>query len=315
MESATVLVTGSTGFTGRYLRQVLEQRGYRVVGLCSLAGVDPGQWVANLTDAESLRRVVQKLQPNYVIHLAAIAFVGHGDPRAFYDINLFGTLNLMSALQDLPKLERVVVASSANVYGTPEVELIDESVCPNPVNHYACSKWAMEQMLRSSFRRLPLVIVRPFNYTGVGQDLQFLIPKIVAHFRRKAETVELGNLDVARDFSDVRDVAACYADLLQASDATGQTLNICSGRAYALREVLEMATEITGHHLDVRMNPAFVRANEVPRLLGNADRLRRCIGHSPSTPLRSVLEWMFESEELGIVPVGGAVTRQRALMP
>ncbi len=139
MESATVLVTGSTGFTGRYLRQVLEQRGYRVVGLCSLAGIDPGQWVANLTDAESLRRVVQKLQPNYVIHLAAIAFVGHGDPRAFYDINLFGTLNLMSALQDLPKLERVVVASSANVYGTPEVELIDESVCPNPVNHYACS--------------------------------------------------------------------------------------------------------------------------------------------------------------------------------
>ena len=299
--AATVLLTGSSGFTGRYLRPVLEERGYRVVGLGSRASDDPDQRVADLTDANGLREVVQELRPHYVIHLAALAFVGHGDARAFYDVNLFGTLNLMAALQGLPELRRVLVASSANVYGTPGVEQIDESVCPNPVNHYACSKWAMEQMLRSSFSELPLVIVRPFNYTGVGQNTLFLIPKIVAHLRQKAEFIALGNLDVAREFSDVRDVVTCYADLLQAPDAIGQILNVCSGQDYALREVLEMAMEISGHHLEVRLNPAFVRANEVPRLRGNAEKLRQCIGHSPSTPLRSVLEWMLESN----APHGG----------
>jgi nucleoside-diphosphate-sugar epimerase len=291
---ATVLVTGLSGFTGRYLRLTLEGRGYRVVGLASWAGDDPSLRVCDLADLEVLRRIVHEIQPRYVIHLAALAFVGHGDPRAFYEVNLFGTLNLIAALEDLSDLQRVLVASSANVYGTPGVERIDETVCPNPVNHYACSKWAMEQMLRHSYPHLPWVLLRPFNYTGVGQSEAFLIPKIVAHFRRQAEFIELGNLDVARDFSDVREVASCYADLLTAPDAVGQTFNICSGQAYSLREILAMTEEITGHSMEVRVNPQFVRQNEVPRLLGNPERLRACIGYQPQTALREVLRWMLE---------------------
>jgi nucleoside-diphosphate-sugar epimerase len=125
----------------------------------------------------------------------------------------------------------------------------------------------MDHMTHSCFDRLPIVLARPFNYTGIGQDEKFLIPKIVSHFKRRALSIELGNLDVSRDFSDVRDVVAVYADLLlDAQGVEGQTLNVCSGRAYALRDVLNLAESITKHTVEIRVNPALVRSNEVPQI-------------------------------------------------
>jgi nucleoside-diphosphate-sugar epimerase len=260
----------------------------------------PDEVACDLTDAAAVREAVARIQPTHVAHLAALAFVGHGDARAFYDVNLFGTLNLLEALAaaERPPL-RVLIASSANVYGTPGVEVIDESVCPAPVNHYACSKLAMEHMAHTFFERLPIVMTRPFNYTGVGQDEKFLIPKIVSHFKRQAPFIELGNLDVSRDFSDVRDVAAAYvALLLDAQGVEGQTFNVCSGRAHSLREVLNMAERISGRSMEIRVNPAFVRSNEVPRLLGSGLKLQQLTGLSPRIPLDETISWMINGDSL-----------------
>jgi GDP-D-mannose dehydratase len=109
--------------------------------------------------------------------------------------------------------------------------------------------------------------------------------------------IELGNLDVARDFSDVRDVVAAYLGLLDAPQSTGQTVNVCSGRAYALREVLAMAAALSGHALEVRVNPAFVRANEVPRLTGDPALLHQLTGFAPQLPLENTLRWMLEQRQ------------------
>ncbi|MBW4046361.1 MAG: NAD-dependent epimerase/dehydratase family protein [Proteobacteria bacterium] len=293
MQAPTALVTGAGGFTGRYLVPALRDKEFRVVGLgegASSADVDIS---CNLTNTAAVRSAVEQAQPTHVVHLAALAFVGHGDARAFYDVNLFGTLNLLEALAalDVPP-QKVLIASSANVYGTPGVEVIDETVCPAPVNHYACSKLAMEHMVRTWFERLPIVMTRPFNYTGVGQDEKFLIPKIVSHFQRNAAHIELGNLDVARDFSDVRDVAAAYMALLD-SDAHSDVFNVCTGEAVALREVLRMMAEISAHDLEVRVNPAFVRSNEIPVLRGDPRKLQGQTGHTSSIPLRDTLHWMY----------------------
>jgi nucleoside-diphosphate-sugar epimerase len=155
----------------------------------------------------------------------------------------------------------------------------------------------MEHMARTWQGQLPIVIARPFNYTGVGQDEKFLIPKIVSHFRRHAAFIELGNLDVSRDFSDVRDVVAAYvAMLLDAHGVEGQTFNVCSGRAHSLREVLGMAERICGHSIEIRVNPEFVRANEVPRLLGSGKKLHQYIDRPSLRTLEQTLEWMLSGE-------------------
>ncbi|QEI08381.1 NAD-dependent epimerase/dehydratase family protein [Pigmentiphaga aceris] len=278
----TALVTGASGFTGRYMVRALQAQGVHVVALASGAGADT-TLACDLTNAQEVEAVVAQAAPDWVIHLAALSFVGHADQEAFYRVNVFGTLNLLAALAKQAKQpSRVLIASSANIYGTPGIEIIDEDVRPAPVNHYACSKLAMEHMVATWFERLPIVVVRPFNYTGPGQDERFLIPKIVGHFARRAPTIELGNLDVSRDFSDVRDVVAAYMGLLN-SDARSQFVNVCSGRAIALREVIAMAENLAGYTIDVRVNPAFVRANEIPVLRGDDRRLQEIVG--PRQPI------------------------------
>lgn len=289
------LVTGLCGFTGRYVAAELEAHGWEVWGLGSEGQTDwPRYRKADLTDAAAVHAAVSEICPNAVVHLAAIAFVGHGDAEAFYRVNVVGTRNLLAALAEgSDRPECVLLVSSANVYGNSTEGVLDEKSAPNPANDYAVSKLAMEYMARLWFDKLPIVITRPFNYTGVGQAQNFLLPKIVDHFRRKAEVIELGNLDVWRDFSDVRAVADAYRRLLEAK-AAGQVVNVCSGRTHSLREVLEMVAQITGHELRVEVNPAFVRANEVRSLCGSATRLRSIIGDWESPPLEETLRWMLE---------------------
>lgn len=290
-----VLVTGCKGFTGQYLTSRLRADGAEVFGVVQ-AEAGSGEIGADLRDDAAIRKAVSLVKPTHVLHLAAISFVAHGDSRAFYDVNVFGTLNLLEALGECaPTPARVVIASSANVYGTPAVETIDETVCPLPVNHYGNSKLAMEHMVRTWMGRLPIVIARPFNYTGVGQDERFLIPKIVGNLRRRAPVLELGNLDVARDFSDVRDVAEAYARLLDADAAVGKVVNVCSGAARSLRAILHAAFDIAGFAPEVVVDPALVRTNEVPRLAGDYGRLLSLTGFRPTIPIDDTLRWMLGS--------------------
>lgn len=291
----TVLFTGSGGFTGRYMRNALEAAGYRVIGLDAVPSDSGEGIVCDLTDPAAMRAAVAGIRPDAVLHLAAISHVGHTNILDFYRVNVLGTLNLLEALAQLdspPK--KIVIASSANVYGTPPLEVLDENVCPSPVNHYANSKLAMEHMVRTWFERLPILMTRPFNYTGPGQSEAFLIPKIVGHFRRREKSIELGNLDVSRDFSDVEDVVGAYVALLQ-SDAHSESVNICSGRAIALRDVLKDMAEIAGYKIDVRVNQEFVRENEIRRLTGSNEKLRRLTGFTPSVPFRETLEKMYRA--------------------
>lgn len=290
------LLTGCHGFTGRYVAAELEAAGHEVIGLAHDS--DPpadGVLRANLLDRAAVRRVVGEARADAVVHLAAIAFVAHGDVDEIYRTNIVGTRNLLAALADADHKPRsVVLASSANIYGNAEVEPIDEDTPAAPANDYAVSKLAMEQMARLWLDRLPITIVRPFNYTGVGQSESFLVPKIVSHFRRGERVIELGNTDVARDFSDVRDVAHAYAAIV-AKAPRGIAVNCCSGAAHSLDEVLAMMAKLAGYAIEVRVNPAFVRANEVKRLVGSNARLRALTGFAPSIPLEETLNWMYES--------------------
>jgi nucleoside-diphosphate-sugar epimerase len=294
MTQKRALITGLTGFTGRYLATELESAGYRVFGTAHVNDPLGKDMVAvDLCNRAELGRTIAEIRPDVVAHLAAISFVAHGDVEAIYRTNVMGTRNLLDSLANLANKPRaVLLASSANIYGNASVELIDELVVPSPANDYAVSKLAMEYMARLWMDRLPIFMTRPFNYTGVGQAPQFLLPKIVGHFQRGERIIELGNIDVERDFSDVRMVARAYSALLAKAPA-GEVFNVCSGEAYSLKEVLAMMAEIAGYEIEVRVNPAFVRANEVKRLQGDAGKLRRVIGDAETILLRDTLRWMY----------------------
>lgn len=281
-----ILLTGAAGFTGRFFEQAAVAAGHQVVPL-----------QANLADKAGLMAEVATMAPEAVVHLAAISFVGHADDSAFYAVNTVGTTHLLQALSALPqKPQKVLLASSANVYGNCEASPIAETQAPAPVNHYAMSKLAMEHMARTFLDRLPIVITRPFNYTGPGQASNFVIPKLVSHYARRAPVVELGNLQVEREFNDVRTVCDAYLALL-AYGQPGEVYNVCSGQPYTLQHVMDTLTELTGHTLEAKVNPAFVRANEVHRLCGNPAKLQLMCSVSnfrlmqPS--LREILAWLL----------------------
>lgn len=295
-----VAITGADGFTGRYLSKLLVERGYEVCGL--IRNVQDGdgsaaQYLAcDLLDEDSLTNALGQLQPDYIVHLAAVSFVGHGNVDDIYRTNVVGTRNLLQAASKVKlSLQAILIASSANIYGNQTSGVLTEDNPPFPANDYAVSKIAMEYVGRIYAERLPIITTRPFNYTGVGQSLNFLIPKIMDHVRRRADHIELGNLDVARDFSDVRAVAAAYMGLLEEPQAVGKTYNICSGRAYTLRDVVAMAQRISGHFIEVRVNPAFVRDNEVKTLSGSRERLDRLLPGLPNPPLEETLDWMIKA--------------------
>lgn len=290
------LITGLSGFTGHYVAEELRALGYEVFGLATGDSPADHSVAVDLRDAEALNRLVAGIQPDVVVHLAAVAFVAHSDVSDMYGTNVVGTRNLLQALALCDKTpDKVLLASSANIYGNAAVPVIEETCAPQPANDYGVSKYAMEMMARCWQQQLPIVITRPFNYTGVGQPLAFLLPKIVDHFARRQAQIELGNIDVYRDFSDVRVVAKAYGGLLSAGQP-GEVYNVCSGVAHSIEDVLGMLASAAGYAIDVQVNPAFVRANEIKRLTGSRRKLEAAIGPLDDIPLADTLQWMYQSQ-------------------
>ncbi|WP_295633369.1 NAD-dependent epimerase/dehydratase family protein [Novosphingobium sp.] len=298
---ARVLVTGIGGFTGRYMAAALSARGHVVIGVGRDAGAGATADLAechelDLEDLVATRAVLGEARPDRVVHLAAVSFVAHDDIAAIYRSNLIASRNLLQALAERhDTIERVLLASSANVYGNAREGILDEDCPALPANDYAVSKLAMEHLARIYAPRVPSIVARPFNYTGVGQSPSFLIPKLVEHVRNGKHVLELGNLDVARDFSDVRTMVDCYARLLDSPQAVGGIFNVCSGVPLSLRDVVGLVETLAGVRFEISVNPALVRESEVRSLAGNRARLETMIGPVGMPPLEQTIRWMLDA--------------------
>ena len=279
MKTPKILITGAKGFTGLYLSEAAKQAGYEVVALS-----------ANLNDAQALEQEVLSAKPDYVAHLAGISFVASKDHEAFYRVHALGTSNLLQALTKLQTApQKILLASSATVYGNSANHLSDETQTLAPIDHYAMSKVAMEEMAKTFFNRLPIVIARPFNYTGPGQKGNFLIPKLVDHFAQHKPFIELGNLNIEREFNNVQMICDAYIKLLELGNAN-EIYNVCSGQARSLQFVLDTLKKITGHDIEIRVNPDFVRASEVHRMVGNPNKLKGLLTSNGITLTSPALE-------------------------
>ncbi|KAB7765819.1 NAD-dependent epimerase/dehydratase family protein [Xanthomonas maliensis] len=291
----TAIVTGVDGFTGPYMAEELQRRGYRVHGLRRSGGSTADVTAVDLLDRPRLGEVVERIRPEIVVHLAGISHVAHQDISAIYQTNVVGTRNLLDALSQLKQApSSVLIASSAHVYGPSSHTLLTEQSPMAPFNDYAVSKVAAEYVAQLYMDRLPIVLTRPFNYIGIGQAPSFFVSKLVDHARRGELVVRLGNLDVERDFTDVRDLVACYG-LLIARKLGGETVNICSGRSTSLRAVIELVENISGVSFQIQSDAEFMRINEVNRLAGSNEHLLALTGEVSFRPLRDTLEWMLSA--------------------
>ncbi len=295
-----VLITGINSFTGYYVSSLLDSLGYIVHGTTNSNSFD-GIFThfLDIKDIDNLNHVIRKIKPNYVIHLAAVTFVAHEDINDIYLTNLLGTRNLLLSLSSncdcFTDVKKILLASSANIYGNSNsTHGLSENSPAAPINDYAVSKLSMEMLAKLWSDKLPITIVRPFNYTGVGQSLKFLIPKLINAFCQKLSTIELGNIDIYRDFTDVRDVASAYVKLMLSSE--NHVVNICSGSTHSLREIIAIISNISHHSIDITVNPSFIRKDDVLFLKGDPNKLVSIYPDWNPRPLSDTIEWMYTNQ-------------------
>jgi len=293
--SKKVLITGINGFTGIHLEKYLTKQGFDVFGMVIGMPKQDNHLQCDISKKDQVNAAITTIKPDYLIHIAAISFVGERNASLIYDVNVMGTENILQALvENNINPKKVILASSATVYGNQGKEVLDETMCPQPVNHYGCSKLSMEHIASNYFTAFDIIITRPFNYTGVGQKGPFLIPKIVDHFRAEKKEIALGNVHVSREFNDISYVIDVYHKLLL-SDAKSTIVNLSSNNPIKLLDVIDIMQKIAGYNIEIKVNPSFVRYNEIKSLAGSTDKLGKIIDLSAVYSLKNTLVDMYEN--------------------
>ncbi|WP_456460265.1 GDP-mannose 4,6-dehydratase [Reichenbachiella sp.] len=290
-----LLIIGIDSFTGSHLSKYFQTKGWSVFGTSYTSQCET-IFQLDIANHKQVESILRKIRPDYIINLAAISFVGEPNRELFYKVNVIGTETLLDAIEHsgvIPK--KILMPSSAVVYGKQNDTTLSEKLTPNPINHYGYSKYVGEQICKNYFARLKIVIPRPFNYTGEGQATTFLIPKVVEAFKNGANHIALGNINTFREFNDVTLVCLIYEKLLTI-DQHSEIVNVCSGKTHSVSQILNEMELIAGRSIKVVVDGRFVRKNEIYELKGNPLKLESMIGKVETLfPLNSLLQRMYNN--------------------
>lgn len=307
-----ILVLGAAGFAGRHLCAELLRRGHGVLP-AGRSAPPPGAlpescdpWRScDVTEPSSVRGTLEGSAPDAVVALAGLASppVANRDPAAAMRVNALGVVHLLDAVERSGARVRVAVVTSGEVYGRggPAGSPIEESEPMRPASLYAVSKAAADEAARAfAARGQDVVVLRPFNHAGPGQPPGFVCPDFASQVAAIARglhrgPIEVGNLDVERDFSDVRDVVRGYACAIEGGRA-GEAYNLCSGRATRVRTILEELCSIAGIEPEVRVASDRRRLGEGKGTWGSRAKAARDLGWEPAIPLRQTLLDVLDAE-------------------
>lgn len=282
----TLLVTGGRGFVGRHVEAACRPNGafadFRFVAMPF--GLD-------IRDERSVADTVAKVKPDAIMHLAAQSFVPYSieAPRETLEVNIFGTLSVLEALRREGSSTTLLFVSSGDVYGrvADDALPVTEATVPFPRNPYAVSKIAAEELALQYHRTfgVDVRVARPFNHVGPGQDARFVIPALARQVVDIADglrppVIDAGDVDITRDFTDVRDVVAAYAAMLQGGSA-GSRYVVASGRERSVRHCLQTMCQLAGVAPELRQSAEKLRPAEQRRMVADSDRLRRETGWAP----------------------------------
>jgi len=287
------LITGATGFVGQYAMQAMP----------GAIAIESGGAV-ELRDKSSIANALVGKKFDSVLHLAAQSLVPRAmaDPRETCEVNFIGTLNLFECLKESGFSGRVLCVSSAEVYG-----LVDESKLPikeeeqlRPRNPYAASKAAVEALCHhwNDSGAFEIIIARPFNHIGPGQSPSFFVSDMARQLAemklgRRAKQLEVGDIEVTRDFTDVRDVVCAYKALLE-KGKKGEVYNLCSGNEIRLKDVIGGLKKISGVDFEIKVVEERVRRSEQKRVVGSYAKLKQATGWQPEAPMEKSLADIFD---------------------
>lgn len=299
-----ILITGGTGFVGAHLVRFLKSRDSQISVLASGSRfvAEPGvrYHEVDIRDAERVRSVVREVNPDQIYHLAGITAVdvSRRYPRLTYEVNVFGAQNLFDAAMQLPAPPRILNISTSQVYA-PASGILTENSPLRPDNPYAASK-AMAEMLAPQYAEGAtggIITARPFNHSGCGQPPTFVLPSIAKQFAEielglRTPKLNLGNIAIARDFTDVRDVVRAYCMLLERGK-TSEAYNVCSGTSIVLSDIIGMFQTISGIDITIEIDPNKVRAKEVAEIYGDPGKLQAKTGWDRQIPFEKTVEDML----------------------
>lgn len=297
-----VFITGASGFIGQYVTRGLAELGLEVNALLR----DSYNRFTNypnvtssyipLHNTEGLISLLKNFKPDVVIHLAAIASPTHGNVSEIYYTNVCGTESLLDAISiACPVGTKVVLTSTAGVYGNSHFDLIPEFAEYSPVNHYSFSKMSMELLSRTYEENLDIKIVRPFNIIGNGQKGNFLVPKLVRSFYKREKIIKVGNINTIRDYSDILFASRAFIDIAL-NDWSANVYNICSGHGTSGLELIYFLKELTGFEPIIEVNNLLVRKKEIDRSVGDPSLLKKFIKNQyKNSSVKKILSDMLES--------------------
>ena len=299
MRKKRVLITGASGFIGQFvLKEMLknEDIDFFAIDTRKIPNISiEKQELISLLDKEKLMEIIKRYKPNVIIHLAAIALVTHDNVGEIYNVNVQGTENLLEVTQEYcDKGTRVILASTAGVYGNQKVEKYKEDLPYNPANNYSYSKMITEYLGKRYKDDLEIVTIRPFNIIGVGQSENFLIPKLVEHFANRKEKLSVGNISSFRDYVDVEYCAEVIMELISRKKLDFDILNICSGIPTNGEMIIQLLQEITDFKPEIEISSDFVRKNEVWRMIGDTTRLWEFMNGKKSQSVKDILVKMLD---------------------
>lgn len=313
----TAVVTGADGFIGSHLTEALLAEGCRVRALVQYNSFNSWGWLEGLDHPELEVVAGDVRDPDFcrtlvkgadtVFHLAALIAIpfSYTAPDSYVDTNIKGTLNMCQAARD-GGVERLLVTSTSEVYGTALHVPIDESHPRQPQSPYSATKIGADAIAKSFYNAfdLPVSIVRPFNTYGPRQSARAIIPTIITQIASGIREIKVGDLTPTRDFNYVADTCAGFIAIARSADTIGEEVNIATGREVTMQQTLETIASLMGADVKWTVDPERLRPSksEVRRLLGSNEKIRRLTGWEPryslEQGLQATIDWMTRPENL-----------------
>lgn len=312
-----ILVTGADGFIGSHLTELLLQEGYNVRALSQYNSFNNWGWLEDIThsnlevvcgdvrDADYCRHISQGIDT--IFHLAALIAIPYSyiAPDSYVDTNIKGTLNMCQAARDLG-IERLLVTSTSEVYGTAQYVPIDEEHPRQPQSPYSATKIGADAIAKSFFNAfdLPVTIVRPFNTYGPRQSARAIIPTIISQIANGERQIKVGDLSPTRDFNYVKDTCRGFLAIAKADNVAGEEINIATDTEISMQDTLNLIAELMQAEIQWVTDPQRCRPSksEVFRLHGSNEKIRRLTDWSPqfslADGLRETIQWFTNPDNL-----------------